>query len=310
MTAWAGNIYVQSANPVWITGSVTSKVGTPSGTITFMQNGKPVDPSQGVNGAIPLNGNGIASFSLQNLPVGMYNLTAVYSGDVNYAKQSSPLPAFQVIIPRVQVTQKTAGIVNITPGTPAQVTLSLMPLVGFSGDVSLECNSSDAPVPINPPSPSTMLPGYSQCTFLYANTVTGTTSVGKVLDQNGQAQESTIVVTISTNVPVNGGTATSEVRRAMPWSLAGVFGAGLLGLIAGRKRLNRYLMLVCLGAVLSGTFMGLTSCTNAGYSTPPPAPKVKTPSGTYNVQIITYDRTALQQNSLKIPAFTLPVQVQ
>ena len=96
----------------------------------------------------------------------------------------------------------------------------------------------------------------------------------------------------------------------MPWSLAGVFGAGLLGLIAGRKRLNRYLMLVCLGAVLSGTFMGLTSCTNAGYSTPPPAPKVKTPSGTYNVQIITYDRTALQQNSLKIPAFTLPVQVQ
>ncbi len=305
VTNWAGNTYVQSANPVWITASVTSKVGTPSGTITFMRNGKPADPSQGVNGAIPLNGNGVATFSLQNLPLGVYNLMAVYSGDVNYAPQSNPLPAFQVIVPSVQVTQATAATVNVSAGTPVQVTLSLMPLVGFSGDVTLECNSTDSPVPIKPPSPSTMLPPYSQCTFLYANTVTGTSPVGKT----GPTATS-IVVTISTNVPVNGGTTTGAVSHAMPWSLAGIFGMGMLGLIAGRKRLDRYLMLVCLGAVLSGGFMGITSCTNAGYSTPPPAQKVKTPSGAYNVQIVTYDRNALQQNSLTTPVFTLPVQVQ
>lgn len=305
VTNWVGNTYVQSANPVWIAASVTSKVGTPSGTITFVQNGKPVDPSQGVNGAIPLNGNGVATFSLQNLPLGIYNLTAVYSGDVNYAAQSNPLPAFQVIVPSVQVTQATSGTVNITAGTPVQVTLSLMPLVGFSGDVTLECNSTDAPVPVKPPSPSTMLPPYSQCTFQYANTVTGTSPVGKT----GPTATS-IVVTISTNVPVNGGTTTSAVTRAVPWSLAGIFGIGMLGLIAGRKRLNRYLMMVCLGAVLSGAFMGITSCTNAGYSTPPPAPKVKTPAGAYNVQVISYDRNALLQNSLTTPVFTLPVQVQ
>lgn len=310
VTNWAGNTYVQSANPVFITASVTSKVGTPTGTITFMQNGKPADPSQGVNGAIPLNGKGVATFSLQNLSLGVYNLTAVYSGDVNYAAQNNSLPAFQVIIPSVQVTQKTSGTVNASAGTPVQVTLSLMPLVGFSGDVTLECNSSDAPVPIRPPSPSTMLPNYSQCTFLYANTVSGTTPVGKVLDQNGQPVESTIVVTLSTNVPVNGGTTAGAIRHAAPWSLAGIFGFGLLGLIAGRKRLNRYLSLVLFGAVLSGAFLGMTSCTNAGYSTPPPAPKVKTPAGSYTVQIITYDRTALQQNSLTTPVFTLPVNVK
>ena len=304
VTSWAGNTYVQSANPVWIAASVTSTVGTPSGTITFMQNGRPADPSHGVNGAIPLNGNGVAIFSLQNLPLGVYNLTAVYSGDVNYAKQSNPLPAFQIILPSVQVTQVNSGAVNITAGTPVQVTLSLMPLVGFSGDVSLECNAADAPVPIKPPSPSTMLPPNSQCTFMYANTVTGTSPVGKT-----GPTATTVVVTISTNVPVNGGTS-SAARGGMSGLLGGIFGLGMLGLIAGRKRLNRYLMIVCLGAVLSGGFMGITSCTNAGYSTPPPAPKVKTPAGNYAVQIVTYDSTLLKQNSLTTPVFTLPVAVQ
>ncbi len=302
VTAWASNTYVQVGKPVWITASVTSTVGTPTGTITFMQNGRPVDPSQGVNGAIPLNGNGIATFSLQNLAKGVYNLTAVYSGDVNYATQTSPLPAFYVISPSVQITQATSGMVNVTAGTPIQVTLSLMPLVGFTGDVSLECNSSDAPVPL---SVATMLPSYSQCTFQYANTVTGTSPIGVA-----GPTASTILLTLSTNVPVNGGTTSSAIRHAVPWSLAGLFGFGLLGLIAGRKRLNRYLTLICLGAVLSGVFMGITSCTNAGYSTPPPAPKVKTPAGSYNVQVITYDRSGLTQTSLTTPVFTLPVTVQ
>ena len=310
VTLWAGNTYVQAAKASWITASVTSKVGTPSGTVTLtLPNGKPADPSQGVNGAIPLNGNGLASFLTQNLPPGVYNLTAVYSGDVNYAKQSAPLPAFQIIVPSVQVTQKDTGAVNITAGTPVQVTLSLMPLVGFSGDVTLECNSSDAPVPVRPASASTMLPSYSQCTFLYANTVTGTTPVGKVLDENGQPIESTIVVTISTNVPVNGGSSAAVAKR-LSWSLAGVFGLGMLGLVAARKRASRFLALICLGVAMSGALIGITACTNSGYSTPPPAPKVKTPAGTYNVQIITYDGKALQQNSLTNPVFTLPVTVQ
>ena len=67
---------------------------------------------------------------------------------------------------------------------------------------------------------------------------------------------------------------------------------------------------ICIAMMLSGLFMGITACTNAGYSTPPPAPKVTTPAGTYNVQIITYDPEALVQNSLTTPMFTLPVSVQ
>jgi hypothetical protein len=304
LTVWAGNTYVQAAKQVYISGILTSTVGTPTGTITFTQNGQPVDPIQGVNGAIAPNGNGVATFTSQNLGLGTYNLTAAYSGDVNYAPQTVSVQAFYVIVPSVQITV-SSGTINITPGTPAQVTLTLTPLVGFaSTGVSLECNSSDAPIKLAATTPATTLPQYSECTFDYADPSTGTEAVG-----TSGPTASTIVVTISTNVAVNGGTSASVARQS-PWALAGLFGLGLAGVIAGRKKLYRSTVLICVAMMLSGLLMGITACTNAGYSTPPPAPKVTTPSGTYNVQIITYDPEALKQNSLTTPMFTLPLNVQ
>jgi sugar lactone lactonase YvrE len=303
VTVWAGNTYVNSTNPVYVSAIVSSLVGTPSGTITFSQNGKPADPSQGVNGAIAPNGNGVATFSLQNLGLGVYNLTAAYSGDVNYAPQNITVQTFYVIVPSVQITQ-TGGPVTITPGVPATVTLTLMPLVGFSENVSLECNSSNAPITLAATTPATTLPQYSECTFNYANPSTGTEPVGK-----SGAVASTIVITVSTNVAVNGG-ATASIARQPPWALAGLFGLGLAGLIAGRRKFYRCMAAICVAMMLSGLLMGISACTNAGYSTPPPAPNVTTPAGTYNVQIITYDPEALIQNSLTTPMFTLPVNVQ
>jgi hypothetical protein len=303
VTVWAGNTYVNWTNPVYISSIVSSSVGTPSGTITFTQNGQPVDPTQGVNGAIAPNGNGVATLSLQNLGLGVYNLTAAYSGDVNYAPQNIAVQTFYVIVPSVQITE-SAGTVNITPGTPATVTLTLMPLVGFSENVSLECNSSNAPITLAATTPATTLPQYSECTFNYANPSTGTQPVGA-----SGAVASTIVITISTNVAVNGGT-TASIANQPPWALAGLFGLGLAGLIAGRRKFYRWMAVICVAMMLSGLLMGISACTNAGYSTPPPAPNVTTPAGTYNVQIITYDPEALIQNSLKTPMFTLPVNVQ
>jgi hypothetical protein len=180
------------------------------------------------------------------------------------------------------------------------VTLTLMPLVQFNGQVALECVSPDAPVP-----GTNTLPPYSECTFAYPNSGSGNIQVGG----NGLTP-STIVVTLSTNIPVNGGSSSSaSLAKRAPWMLAGLFGFGFLGLLAGRKRLNRYLTMVCLALMLSGAFLSITSCTNAGYSTPPPAPKVTTPNGTYNMQVITYSQESLQQTSLTAPVFNLPVTV-
>jgi hypothetical protein len=302
VTVWAGNTYVYWTKPVYVSAIVSSAVGTPSGTVTFTQNGQPADPTQGVGGAIAPNGNGVATFLLQNIGLGVYNLSAVYSGDVNYAPETIALQTFYIINPSVQIT--VSGGVTITPGTPAQVTLTLMPLVGFSENVSLECNSSDAPVKLAATNPATTLPPYSECTFSYANPSTGTEAVGA-----SGAVPTTIVMTISTNVAVNGGSSASIARQS-PWALAGLFGLGMVGLIAGRKKLYRSMAVICIAMMLSGLLMGISACTNAGYSTPPPAPKVTTPNGTYNVQIITYDPEALVQNSLTTPTFTLPVSVQ
>jgi len=303
VTVWAGNTYVYWTKPVYVSAIVSSSVGSPSGTVTFTQNGNPADPSQGVNGAIAPNGNGVATFLLQNLNLGVYNLSAAYSGDVNYAPVTVPLQTFYVINPSVQITV-SGGATTVTPGTPVQVTLTLMPLVGFSENVSLECNSSDAPIKLAATNPVSTLPQYSECTFNYANPSTGTEAVGA-----SGAVPTTIVMTISTNVAVNGGT-TASIARQSPWALAGMFGLGLVGLIAGRRKFYRSMAVICIAMMLSGLFMGITACTNAGYSTPPPAPKVTTPAGTYNVQIITYDPEALIQNSLTTPMFTLPINVQ
>lgn len=302
LTVWAGNTYVYWTKPIYVSAIVSSAVGTPSGTVTFTENGQPADPTQGVGGAIAPNGSGVATFLLQNLGLGVYNMSAAYSGDVNYAPQSIALQPFYEISQSVQIT--VSGGTTITPGTPAQVTLTLMPLVGFSGNVALECNSSDAPIKLASTNPATTLPQYSECTFNYANPSTGTEAVGA-----SGAVPTTVVMTISTNVAVNGGTSASIARQS-PWALAGLFGLGMVGLIAGRKKLYRSMAVICIAMMLSGLFMGITACTNAGYSTPPPAPKVTTPGGTYNVQIITYDPASLVQNSLTTPMFTLPVTVQ
>ncbi len=284
VTSYLGNTYVYVASNTWVTASVTSTVGTPTGSVSFLVNGNPVDSTQAQNS---LNSSGIANFSTASLPLGVYTITVVYNGDQNFATQSIVLPTFEVIQPSVQVTS-TPPTLTVTPGTPVQATLTLMPLVGFSNNVSLQCIAST-------------LPKYSECTFAYPNSGQGVVSVGS-------GTPSSVVVTISTNVPVNGGAA--SISRPVPWTLAGLFGLGLLGLIAGRRKFNRYLNLICVALIFSGVFMGIVACTNSGYSTPPAAPKVSSPAGTYNVQIITYNPSTQQQNSLTSPLFTLPMTVQ
>ncbi len=385
VTVYNGSTYVLQTGAAYVSAVVTSPVGTPTGTVSFCSayaNGTctPADPTQGINGAVAVNANGVATFSLANLNTGVYNLTAVYSGDVNYMQETPVVSQFEVIVQSIQITAPS-GTVNITPGTPTQVALTLMPLVGFgSSGVSLECNSADAPIQLAATNPVSTLPEYSECTFNYANTSTGTSPVGEdtaqitaysasggnltltasnnfpagavitmsatqtdslyalnklsftvlptglsstqfevstsAISGSGSSsatatgpQLTTVVMTISTNVAANG-PITASIARQEPWSLAGLFGLGLLGLIAGRKRLTRYMAMICVAMVLSGLFMGITACTNAGYSTPPSAPKVATPAGSYNVQIITYNPEALTQSSLTTPIFTLPVSVQ
>ncbi|MGD0548671.1 MAG: Ig-like domain repeat protein, partial [Terracidiphilus sp.] len=303
LTVWAGNTYVLSQAPSWIYVSVQSTVGTPTGTVSFLVPSAkgvlvPADPKQGINGKIPLNGNGIAAFSLAGLANGVYNLTVQYNGDTNYAvaaTSGSSNVLFEIINSVAQIcvgcTASTAhpAALSLTAGTPASVNLTLMPLVGFGVNVSLQC--------VN-------LPANSECTFLYPNSTNGTITVGSNVP-------STLALTISTNVPVNGTTVTS-IERKTPWSLAGLLGLGLAGLIAGRKKFNRYVTMICLAVMFAGASMGVTACTNAGYSTPLKVQATPTPPGTYQVGVISYNPAIgpSQPDSLTTPPFTMAVTVQ
>jgi hypothetical protein len=280
VTTWAGNTFVQVGTSTDIPFTVTSAIGTPTGTVRFLVNNKPVDPAQD---PLPLSAS---TLSLSGLAAGTYNITAVYSGDINFSSVSFALPTLIVTAPRDEITSSPASL-SITAGKPVTATLTLKPLVSFASlQVTMQCVAAT-------------LPPFSECTF--DNPIP---AVGQSTDSTAPT---TVVVTISSNVPVNGGTSASVVRTP-PWTLAGLFGLGLMGIFAGRRKVNRYLSILGFALLMSGGFMGISSCTNAGYSTPLPAPKVTTPAGTYNVQIITTDSSGLQ-NSLSSPVFVLPTTV-
>jgi hypothetical protein len=272
--------YVQFNQPNTITATVVSAVGVPTGTVAFMNGSQLADPSQP---ATTLSGLGTATFDGSKLARGTYNLTAVYSGDENFASVSIPIGTFEVIDPSVLITASPSSL-TVTPGKAGSVTLTLQGLVTFGGDkvaVSLACDT-------------TTLPKYSECSF--DNTTIGILS-------NGTA---TVVLTISTNVPVQSGSSAALKSASAPWALAGMFGFGLLGLVFGKKtRLNsRALTMLCLMLLFLSAVFGVSACSNSGYTHTPPSPVVTTPAGTSNVAVnITWEGKIVS-----LP-FTLPVTV-
>lgn len=276
-----GVYYVLQGSTTTLQASVTSAVGTPSGSVQFLNNGsKPADPTQN---PVTLSGSGNATFNTSNLASGTYNLTAVFGSDLNFASVTSAVVTIVVIPPSALITASPATV-STTAGTPVTSTLTITALEGYSPKlgVQLYCNNAT-------------LPQYSECTFDVPTV--------DLFDHPGVPQISH--VTISTNIPVN----ESALRTGTsPIVFAGMFGLGLLGLALRRKaKFNRSaLTVVCLMLLFAGTLVGFTGCTNSGYTTTPPAPHVVTPAGTYHVSIYTLD---LVTNEISSLPFTLSVTV-
>jgi len=283
VTPILGVYYVALGSNAALQAAVTSTKGTPTGSVTFMNGSQLADPNQP---STTLDANGDATFTTGNLPAGAYSLTAVYSSDQNFSSVTSPVIAFQVIPQSVLITANPASLTT-TAGVPVQTLLTLQSLVGYSainsqhGGVSIACDN-------------TTVPQYSECTF----------DVPQV--QVPANMSGTTTLTLSTNLPVNVG----AVRTGpSPFAFAGLFGLGLLGL-AFRRRATLHrgaLTIACLMLLLAGTVMGVSGCTNAGYTTTPPAPHVVTPSGTYNIRVYATDPV---DGTVKTLPFTLPVTIK
>jgi len=288
-----GIYYVQDKQAtITLTANVTSLLGTPTGTVTFM-NG-----SQVVGTETP-DANGNAVFPTNNLADGSYNLTAVYSGDQNFAQVTSKVIAFQVIPSSVLITASPTTV-STPAGTPVSSTITLQSLAGFSAPngANLVCDNST-------------LPYYSECTFSVPEPVI---CAPPGLATNPCSGILTSVLTISSNIPVNLPPATAANVRVhgsgtSPLIPAGLFGFGLFGLALRRRAIfNRKLLNgASLGLLLMGVVMGFGGCTNNSYTKTPLAQKYTTPSGTYKVSILVTNSASGVTESLP---FTLGVTIQ
>ena len=274
--------------------NVSSTVGFPTGTVTL------IDAKQGSLGAATYTSQQNWTFPLGSLGVASYSVIASYSGDQNFAAVSTTVPVtFQIINPSVLLTASPASVTT-KAGTPVASTITIQSLVGFSA-------LAGANIICQVVSPDTV-PPYSECTFNNPQpTICAPTAA------NNSCTPATTVLTLSTNIPVNIPASARNLppgrSHSSPLALAGIFGLGLLGLALRRRAIfNRYLLnFVCFMLFFAGTVMGITSCTNSGYTSTPPAPHYTTPTGTYNISIqLTNTATGIVES---LP-FTLGVTIQ
>jgi sugar lactone lactonase YvrE len=264
-----------------ITATVTSSAGVPTGTISFMNGSSLADPSQG---PVSLSGLGQATFNLSGLPLGTYTLTAVYSGDQNFAQATIPISTFNIINPSVLITASPSSL-TVSAGSSSSAVLTLQGLVNYGGPqvvVNMTCDNKT-------------LPKYSECSF--------SSPTVPILTANGSAQ---VTLTINTNIPVNVGELPMFNPHADAIVFAGIFGLGLLDLRRRKRFQSRLLNMACL-AMFIGSLAGLVGCTNAGYTHTPLAPVVVTTSGSSTVAVTATD--AATGKAVSIP-FTLTVTVK
>jgi autotransporter-associated beta strand protein len=156
--------------PVTVTATVSALPpggGVPPGTVTFLVNGV-------AQGTVPLNGQGRASLSLGALPLGSYQVVAVYNGALSYNGATSPVFVQNVI------TQPPASRLTAVLTSPAAVgTLFSIrvvardlfgnPVANFNSPVSFTVLSSPAGGTITGPRTTQFVNGVANFTRLGVN---------------------------------------------------------------------------------------------------------------------------------------------
>lgn len=241
------------------TGTVSFYAGTTLLTVT--RNG-----TTAVSGSLnPLNGTAsLADTAYKNsagqtvlgnsfgLAAGTYQLTAVYSGDANYAPSTSAAKTL-VIAPDAPVITLSAlpPTTGTAQGSTGQTLLTLSPQNTVSGTVTFSCSG---------------MPAHSDCTFSPTSLVFTPTSALPTPQSTS--------VTFFTDVPDSALSGSS----LLGWP---VLLTSLLGMLAFRRKLRRVRLLaaIALFGILAGGAMVLSGC--AGPSKTPTI----TPVGIYNVVI-------------------------
>lgn len=179
----------------------------PTGTITLYSNGS------SLTAPIPLNSG---AWSTTQLPLGLDQITAQYSGDSNFAASTSPSATIDVG-GNFAVTATPATVNIASPGKSGSTTLTFTSQNGLSGSTNL------------PPATCFNPPPQSTCSFS-PSTVT--------LD--GSATPVSVTLTISTTAP-SSATHSASLREVHGSRIALMLGLSCLGLaLIGARKSQRH----------------------------------------------------------------------
>ena len=117
--------------------TVTSTSGTPTGTVSFLNNGAAI-------GSATLN-NGVATYTASSLPAGTYPITAQYAGTSAFNPSTSSTVQWTVEASGVTLSLNTSTLkVPLGVAASNNVTLTLTPFGGYSGELQMACKSPTA----------------------------------------------------------------------------------------------------------------------------------------------------------------------
>jgi hypothetical protein len=195
------------ATSVTLTATAVGVAGSavPTGTVTFLNGTASL-------GTSPLSSTGVATLSVQNLPIGTDSITANYAGDDNYLSVSSAPATIDVAATSTYSLAAGSTSLTITQGQSGTATISLTPVGGFSDPVQFSCSG---------------LPQFATCTFAPPSMTPG-------------ASASKTTMTIATNVQ------TGELLWPNGLDYAAVLLLGLGGIRRFRHRIRRMSVPFCL----------------------------------------------------------------
>jgi hypothetical protein len=216
---------VSSVNPsalnqsVTFTATVSSGLGTPTGTVTFTDGASPLGTSTLVNGQ--------ASFSTASLALGSHSITAAYGGDANFQTSTSSM------LTQVVLAGTTTGLVSsVNPSLPSQPVTFTATVTGSGGTPSGTVTFKDGANTLGTGtlasgqagfSTSSLALGSHSITAVYGGDANFQGSTSAALTQAVRAPTSTAVtsnvnpsglgeaVTLTASVSANSGTPTGTI---------------------------------------------------------------------------------------------------
>ncbi len=250
-------------------------VAVSDGTVSFVSNGVSL-------GSAYVGENGTASLTLDKLPAGTKQISAVYSGSERYASSTSASQNLQTNAtpapPDFTIAASTTSL-NLNAGDFATIIMTVTPENGFTQSVTLSL--SGLPV---------------ATTGLFTPNIVTPLTVAAV---NSTLQLQTTASSKSTRnqtAPLGGNTSHLAYAMLFPGVIA------LVGIGALRKRDGNGIRLLGVALLLFASVSGLTACSQRySYLHHPPTANTGTPPGNYAITITAYSNNGGEVTSHSIP---------